>query len=67
LFKDPGQFAEALAEKLTMYALGRELEYFDMPQVRATVRRAAKEDYRISAIVAGIVTSDAFRMQGPEK
>jgi hypothetical protein len=65
LFKNPGQFAEALAEKLTMYALGRELEYFDMPQVRATIRRAAKEDYRLSAIVAGIVTSDAFRMQGP--
>jgi hypothetical protein len=63
LFSDSGQFAQALTEKLTMYALGRELEYFDMPQVRATVRRAAKEDYRLSAIVAGIVTSDAFRMQ----
>ena len=46
-----------------MYALGRELEYFDMPQVRAIVRRAAKDDYRLSAIVSGIVTSDAFRMQ----
>jgi hypothetical protein len=46
-----------------MYALGRELEYFDMPQVRAIVRRAAKDDYRLSAIVAGVVTSDAFRMQ----
>jgi len=31
--------------------------------VRAIVRRAAKDDYRLSAIVAGIVTSDAFRMQ----
>ena len=30
-----------MAEKLTMYALGRELEYFDMPQVRAVVRTAA--------------------------
>ncbi|HET9942646.1 MAG TPA: DUF1592 domain-containing protein, partial [Terriglobia bacterium] len=67
LLTEPGQFAEALAEKLTMYALGRELEYFDMPQVRATVRKAAKEDYRLSAIVAGIVTSDAFRMQAKRK
>jgi hypothetical protein len=48
-----------------MYALGRELEYHDMPQVRAVVRAAAKDDYRLSAIVAGIVSSDAFRMQAP--
>jgi uncharacterized protein DUF1592/uncharacterized protein DUF1588/uncharacterized protein DUF1595/uncharacterized protein DUF1585/uncharacterized protein DUF1587 len=63
LFVDTGQFAQALTQKLMMYALGRELEYFDMPQVRAIVHRAAKEDYRLSAIVSGIVTSDAFRMQ----
>ena len=41
----------------------RELRYYDMPQVRAVVRRAAEQDYRLSAIVSGIVTSDAFRMQ----
>ena len=46
-----------------MYAVGRKLEYYDMPQVRAVVRAAAKQDYRLSAIVSGIVTSDAFRMQ----
>ncbi len=63
LFTDSGQFAQALTEKLMMYAVGRELEYFDKPQVRAIVRRAAKEGYRLSAIVAGVVTSDAFRMQ----
>ena len=57
------QFAQALTERLMMYALGRELEYFDMPQVRAVVRRAAKDDFRLSAIVAGVVTSDSFRMQ----
>ena len=63
LFKGSGQFPQALTTKLMMYALGRELEYFDMPQVRTVVRRAAKDDYRLSAIVSGIVTSDAFRMQ----
>jgi hypothetical protein len=63
LFTGSDQFPEALTAKLMMYALGRELEYFDMPQVRAIVRRAAKDDYRLSAIVSGIVTSDAFRMQ----
>jgi hypothetical protein len=59
----PDQFVQALTEKLMMYALGRELEYFDMPQVRAVVHDAADEGYRFSAIVAGIVSSDAFRMQ----
>jgi hypothetical protein len=56
-------FVRALTEKLLMYAVGRKLEYYDMPQVRAVVRRAAAEDYRLSAIVSGVVTSDAFRMQ----
>jgi hypothetical protein len=57
------QFVQALTEKLMMYALGRELEYFDMPAVRAVVDAAQAQDFRFSAIVAGIVQSDAFRMQ----
>lgn len=67
LFRDPAQIPQALTEKLLMYALGRELEYFDMPQVRAIVRRAARDDFRLSAIVAGIVACDAFRMQARPK
>ena len=63
LFGGTDLFERALAEKLMMYAIGRTLEYYDMPQVRAIVRRAAAQDYRLSAIVSGIVTSDAFRMQ----
>jgi hypothetical protein len=46
-----------------MYALNRELEYFDMPQVRAIVRNALDNDYRLSSLIVGIVNSDAFRMQ----
>ncbi|HEX6999366.1 MAG TPA: DUF1592 domain-containing protein [Gammaproteobacteria bacterium] len=65
LVRRPDQFVQALTQKLMMYALGRELEYYDMPQVRAVVRRAAQDDYRFSAIVTGIVLSDAFRMQAP--
>jgi hypothetical protein len=57
------QFVQAMTQQLMMYALGRELEYHDMPQVRAVVRTAAQHDYRMSAIVAGIAKSDAFRMQ----
>ena len=63
LFGGRDLFVRAFTEKLMMYAVGRELEYFDMPQVRAVVRRAATQEYRLSAIVAGIVASDAFRMQ----
>lgn len=61
----PDRFAEAFTEKLMMYALNRELEYFDMPQVRAVVRGAAKDNYKFSSIVLGIVNTDAFRKQSP--
>ena len=63
LFGGGDLFARAFTEKLMMYAVGRELKAYDMPQVRAVVRRAAGQDYRLSSIVAGIVASDAFRMQ----
>src|SRR5665213_3685347 len=61
----PAVFAQTVTEKLMMYALNRELEYFDMPQVRAVVRGAAKDHYKFSSIVLGIVNTDAFRKQGP--
>ena len=57
----PDQFVQALTEKLMVYALGRQLRYQDMPAVRAIVRNAAAVDYRFSALVRGIVDSDAFR------
>jgi hypothetical protein len=60
----PAVFAEALTEKLMTYALNRELEYFDMPQVRAVVHAAAKDNYKFSSIVRGIVNTEAFRKQG---
>ena len=60
----PAMFAQALTEKLMTYALNRELEYFDMPQVRAVVRAAAKDNYRFSSIVRGIVNTQSFRKQG---
>src|SRR5262249_10345516 len=66
LAERPDTFVKAVTEKLMMYALNRELEYFDMPQVRAIVRGAAKENYKLASIVLGIVNSDAFRKQAPE-
>jgi hypothetical protein len=62
----PEVFARTVTERLMMYAVNRQLEYFDMPQVRSIVRTAAKENYKLSSIVLGIVNSDAFRKQGAE-
>jgi hypothetical protein len=64
LVERPATFAEAFTEKLMMYAVNRQLEYFDMPQVRSVVRGAAKDNYKFSSIVLGIVNTDAFRRQG---
>jgi hypothetical protein len=55
------QFVQALTENLMTYALGRSLDYHDMPTVRRIVREAAKDDYRFKSIVLGVVSSDAFR------
>ena len=48
------------------YALGRGLEYYDMPTVRAITRAAAKNDYRFSSVIAGIVESAPFQMRAAE-
>lgn len=61
------QFPTTVTKRLMMYALNREVEYYDMPQVRQIVRNAAKDDYKFSDLVIGIVNSDAFRRQGPEE
>ena len=57
------QFVGAMTEKLLAYALGRRLEYYDSPTVRGIVREAAATDYRLSAIILGIVRSPAFQLR----
>jgi hypothetical protein len=61
----PELFARNVTERLMTYAVNRRLEYFDMPQVRAIVRGASKDNYKLSSLILGIVNSDAFRRQGP--
>jgi mono/diheme cytochrome c family protein len=60
------QFVQAFTENLMTYALGRSLDYHDMPLVRRIVREAATDDYRFKSIVLGIVSSDAFRKREVE-
>ena len=60
------EFLSTLTKKLTTYALGRGVEYYDMPAIRAIVRDAEASDYRWSALVMGIVKSLPFQMRGAE-
>jgi hypothetical protein len=61
------QFVRTVTEKLMTYALGRGVEYDDMPVVRAIVKDAAAHDYRFSSILMGIVKSEPFQMnRAPE-
>jgi hypothetical protein len=46
-----------------LYALGRTIEYYDMPTIRKIVHDAAQEDYKFSALLMGVVTSDPFQMR----
>jgi mono/diheme cytochrome c family protein len=62
MVKYSDQFVRVVAEKLLTYALGRGVEYEDMPMVRTVVRDAAGSQYRFSALVMGVVTSDPFQM-----
>jgi len=61
------QFPTTVTSRLMMYALNREIEYFDMPVVRQIVREAKASDYAFGTIIKGIVNSDQFRRQGPEE
>jgi hypothetical protein len=63
LLGDPERFVSAVTEKLLMYALGRNVQYYDRPLIRSIVRDAAPENHTFSALVRGIVTSVPFRMR----
>jgi hypothetical protein len=63
LMKHPEVFVQTMTEKLLTYALGRNLDYYDMPAVRKIVRDAARDNYRFSSIVMGIVNSGPFQMR----
>lgn len=63
LVERPDMLVQTLTEKLMTYALGRRIEYYDMPTIRDIVHTAADDDYRFFSIVKGIVTSNAFQNQ----
>jgi hypothetical protein len=59
----PDVFVGVMTEKLMTYALGRGVEYYDMPAVRKIVRDAGARDFKFSALIAGVVKSTPFQMK----
>jgi hypothetical protein len=66
LLKHKDAFLLSFTENLMTYALGRRVEYYDMPAIRQIVRDAAKHDYRMSAFFLSVVKSAAFQMSAAE-
>ena len=63
LMDHSNEFVSAVAEKVLMYAVGRNLQYYDAPAVREIIREAAPEKYTLSSLVLGIVKSVPFQMR----
>jgi hypothetical protein len=63
LMREPDQFVQTLTEKLMTYALGRTVEFHDMPTVRRIVRDTASEGYHFSSLVMHIINSEPFQMR----
>ena len=66
LFERRGEFVATVTEKLLTYALGRGIEYFDRPAIRAMVREAERDDYRWSSLILALVRSQPFQMRRSE-
>jgi hypothetical protein len=56
------QFAQVVADKLLTYAIGRGLEYEDMPMLRSITRDVAEDNYRFMSLLMAVVESPAFTM-----
>ena len=74
-FAGPGEFRRKLGtqyrdailttmvERLLIYGLGRGVEYYDMPAIRKIMRESARDDFRWSSVLLGIITSEPFQMR----
>lgn len=67
LTANPDQYVQTIVENLMTFALGRTVEYYDMPSVRAIVRESARSNYSFLSIIKGVAESAAFRMRSQPK
>ena len=63
LLRQPEQFVGTIAERLLMYAIGRNLQYYDAPTVRAVMREAKASNNTLASLVIGIAKSRPFQMR----
>jgi hypothetical protein len=63
LLARPTPLLRTFTTNLMAYSLGRRIEYFDQPAIRAIVREAEENDYRLSSFILGVVLSDKFRLR----
>jgi hypothetical protein len=63
LLKNPKQFVSTVAEKLLMYAIARNVQYYDQPAIRAIVKQAAASNNTFASLVLGVVKSAPFQMR----
>ncbi len=63
LLSTPDRFVTTVTEKLLTYSLGRGVESYDLPTVRAIVHQSAQNDYRFSTLVMGVIDSQPFQMR----
>jgi Protein of unknown function (DUF1592)/Protein of unknown function (DUF1588)/Protein of unknown function (DUF1587)/Protein of unknown function (DUF1585)/Protein of unknown function (DUF1595)/Planctomycete cytochrome C len=66
LMKRPVPLVRTFAENLMAYALGRRVEHFDQPTIRAIAKAAAANEYKLSSFVLGVVRSHAFQLRQAE-
>jgi hypothetical protein len=62
----PSPNVSTIASELLMYAIGRNVQYFDEPAIRGIVSETARDNYTFVSLVLGVVNSVPFRMREAE-
>ena len=63
LLSRPGEFASTVVEKLLMYSIGRNVQYYDEPAIRSSVKESVRDNYTCGSLVLGVVKSAPFQMR----
>jgi len=63
LLSHPEEFVSTITEKLMMYGLGRNVQYYDRPAIRAIIKQAAGNNYNFQSLIMGVVQSAPFQMR----
>jgi mono/diheme cytochrome c family protein len=63
LLSRPDEFTSTVAEKLLMYGIGRNVQYYDQPAIRSVVKEGARDNYTFASLVLGVVKSAPFQMR----